>query len=139
MRKKVKLFLVIAIGTLILISGFLTWFIIVLFEGEKPYISIAPLPEFLSGPEKFNLVAGDMKSGLRSLKVAIKQKGLEVVVFEKNFPREGLFFRKGLRNFKSDLSINPKELKLAEGAADLQVQLPHTSESISDREIGYYR
>jgi hypothetical protein len=50
MRKKIKVFLIIAIGTLILISGFLTWFMIVLFEGEKPYISIAPLPEFLSGP-----------------------------------------------------------------------------------------
>ena len=123
MRKKGKIYLVIAIGALILISGFLTWFMAVPFEGEKPSMEVEPLPEFLSGPEKFTVTASDMKSGLRSLKVIINQKGREVVVFEKNFPGEGLFFRKGLRNFDSVFSINPEELKLAQGAIDLQVHI----------------
>ena len=123
MRKKGKIYLVIAIGALILISGFFTWFMTVPFEGEKPSMEVEPLPEFLSGPEKFTVTASDMKSGLRSLKVTINQKGREVVVFEKNFPGEGLFFRKGLRNFDSVFSINPEELKLAQGAIDLQVHI----------------
>jgi len=123
MSKKGKIYLVIAIGALILISGFLTWFVTVPFEGEKPSMEVEPLPEFLSGPEKFTITASDMKRGLRSVKVTISQKGREVVVFEKKFPSEGLFFRKGLHNFDSVFSINPEELKLVQGAVDLQVNI----------------
>jgi len=123
MRKKPKIYLVIAIGSLIVIAGFLIWFMAVPFEGEKPSIEIKPLPEFLSGLEKFTVTASDMKSGLRSLKITVNQQEREVVVFEKYFPDEGLFFRKGLNRFDSAFSINPEELKLNQGAIELQVHI----------------
>jgi len=84
---------------------------------------VKPLPEFLSGTEKFTLTASDIKSGLKSLKATLYQKGREVVVFEKNFPSGGLFFRKGLHNFESGLSIDLKEFKLDQGGIDLQVHI----------------
>ena len=61
MHKKKRLYLIIAIGSLALILGFITWFMIVPFEGEKPSIKIEPLQEFLSGTQKFTLTATDMK------------------------------------------------------------------------------
>ena len=122
-RPKRKIHLVTTIGALVLILGFLAWFLTVPFEEEKPSIGVEPLPEFLSGIEKFAITASDMKSGLRLLKVTLNQKGREVVVFEERFPGEGVFFREGLKRFDTDFSINPLELKLAQGSLDLQVSV----------------
>jgi murein DD-endopeptidase MepM/ murein hydrolase activator NlpD len=123
MRKKGKIYLVITIGVLILISGFIVWFMTIPFEGQKPILEIEPLPEFLTGSERFSVTASDMKSGLRSVRVTINQKGREVVVFEKKFPSEGLLVQKGLHHFDSVFSIGPKELKLVQGALELQVRI----------------
>jgi murein DD-endopeptidase MepM/ murein hydrolase activator NlpD len=123
MLKHKKLYLVIGIGSLVLILGFLTWFLKVPFEAEKPSIKLEPLPGFLSGTKKFTLATSDMKSGLRLLKVTLNQKGREVVIFEERFPGEGLFFREGLKRFDTEFSINPPELKLAQGSVDLQVSV----------------
>ena len=121
MRKKGKIYLALTVGVIILTSGFLVWLITIPFEGQKPSLEIHPLPEFLTGPREFIVSASDTNRGLRSIKVTIKQKDREVVVFQKEFPGEGLFFRKGLRNFDTVFSINPKEL--AQGAIDLEVRI----------------
>ena len=123
MLKKRKIYLFITIGSLVVILGFLTWFLKVPFEAEKPSIKVEPLPEFLSGTKKFTLNASDLKRGLRLLKVTLNQKGREVIVFEERFPAEGLFFRKGLHAFDTEFSINTPELKLAQGSVDLQVSV----------------
>jgi murein DD-endopeptidase MepM/ murein hydrolase activator NlpD len=121
MLKKRKIYLVITIGSLVVILGFLAWFLSVPFEGEKPTIRVEPLPEFLSGTKKFTLSTNDMKSGLRLLKVTLKQKGRETVVFEERFPGKGLFFLEGPHSFDTEFSINPKELKLTQGSVELHV------------------
>ena len=122
-RSRRKIYLVATIGALVLVLVFLAWFMTVPFEKEKPSIKVEPLPEFLSGIEKFAITASDMKRGLRLLKVTLSQKGREVVVFEKRFPGEGVFFREGLKSFDTDFSINPLELKLAQASLDFQVSV----------------
>jgi murein DD-endopeptidase MepM/ murein hydrolase activator NlpD/transcriptional regulator with XRE-family HTH domain len=122
-RPRRKIYLVTTIVSLVLILGLLTWFMTVPFEEEKPSIKVEPLPEFLTGTKKFALTASDMKRGLRLLKVTLNQKGRELVLFEEKFPSEGLFFREGLKRFDRGFSINPQELKLAQGSVDLKVRV----------------
>ena len=122
MLKKNKVYVAITIGSLVLISGVLIWFMAVPFEGEKPSIKAEPLSEFLSGAQEVTLTATDMKSGLRLLRVTVNQRGREMIVFEKGFPGEGLLAREGLHTFDAEFSMNPAELKLAQGSLELQVR-----------------
>ena len=123
MKKKKNIGLVITIVFLILILGVLTWFLISIFEGEKPQVLVEPLPEFLSGSEKFVLSASDMKRGLKVVKVCLKQEGREITVFEKKFPFKGFFNREGIHRFETEFSIDPAKLNLAQGRVDLQVRV----------------
>lgn len=120
-RKNVGLF--ITIGSLLLVLGVLTWFLFTIFEGEKPQVTVEPLPEFLSGSKKFSLTARDLKRGLKVIKVSANQEGREISVLEKKFPFAGLFNREGIHKFNTEFSIDPAKLNLAQGRVDLQVRV----------------
>lgn len=107
---------------LIVISVF-TWFILHVFEGEKPELSIHPLPEFLSQESRFALEAQDAKRGLRLLRVSIHQSGREIPVVERNFPYQGLFNSDGVHRHRETFEIDPNALNLAQGRAELKVEV----------------
>jgi len=65
MKKRRNIGLFITIVSIVLILGVLAWFLWSVFEGEKPQVTVEPLPEFLSGSEQFSLTASDMKRGLK--------------------------------------------------------------------------
>ncbi len=111
------------IGLLLLVFGFFGWFITSIFEGEKPEITLQPLPQFLSGNTKFTLTVSDMKRGLKTLKVAMSQGGREIDILEKKFPFKGLLNREGLHVFDTEFSIDLSELNLAQGRVDLLVRV----------------
>ena len=123
MRKRKKTGLFLAIGLLVLVFGFFGWFITSIFEGEKPEITLQPLPQFLSGNEKFTLTISDMKRGLKALKVAVNQGGREIDILEKKFQFKGLLNSEGLHVFDTEFSIDPSELNLAQGRVDLLVRV----------------
>jgi len=118
-RKNIGLFL--TIGVLIVVLGLLGWFLLVIFEGEKPHIQIGPLPEYLSGDHSFVLKISDKRRGLKSVTVLLSQEGREVTVFEKKFPFKGLFNRDGVNTFETAFNVDPAALNLAQGRVDLQV------------------
>ena len=120
-RKNIGLF--ITVGSLVIILGVIAWFLTSIFEGEKPLVTVEPLPEFLSGSEKFSLTATDLKRGLKVIKVSVNQEGREISVFEKKFPFSGLFNREGIHEFNTEFSIDPVRLNLAQGRVDLQVRV----------------
>jgi len=120
-RKKTGLFL--TIGLLVLVLGFFGWFISSIFEGKKPEITIHPLPQFLSGNEKFTLTISDMERGLKALKIAVNQGGREIEILEKKFPFKGLLNSDGLHVFDTSFSIDLSKIKLAQGRVDLLVRV----------------
>ena len=73
-NRKTRLYL-LAVIPLIIIAGLLGWFIAQIFEGERPLVSIEPLPEFLSGEQTFRIEITDMKRGLKKLKVNLDNLG----------------------------------------------------------------
>ena len=99
------------------------WLFTIIFEGEKPLVSLEPLPEFLSKKQTFTLNISDLKRGLKEINVTYNQGGRKVTFFEQKFPFQGLLNREGVRNFKKELEIDPSELHLAQGRVDLEVHV----------------
>jgi len=110
-------------GAILLVLGLLGWLVFIIFEGEKPGITLRPLPEFLSGKQEFGLNVSDMKRGLRVLEVTVKQEGRTLRVLEKTFPYKGFLNCDGIHNFDSRFSIDPHALNLAQGRIDLEVSV----------------
>ena len=110
-------------GAILLALGLLGWLVFIIFEGEKPGITLRPLPEFLSGKQEFGLNVSDMKRGLRVLEVTVKQEGRTLKVLEKTFPYKGFLNCDGTHNFDSRFSIDPHALNLAQGRVDLEVSV----------------
>lgn len=123
MRKKRNIGLFLTVGSLVVILGFIAWFLTGIFEGETPQISVEPLPEFLSAGQKFTLSARDTKRGLKIVKVSLNQEGREVSVLEEKFPFTGLFNREGVHEFSREFPVDPSQLNLAQGRVDLQVRI----------------
>ncbi len=119
MRKRKRIGLLLLIGALVLVIGATSWFLMGIFEGEKPGITLDPLNEFMSGVEKYTLTITDRERGLRTLKVYVKQGEREVTIIEKAFPFKGLFNREGVHRYDTEFSIDPAKLNLYQGRIDL--------------------
>ena len=119
-KKTIYVFGLIVFLTILFLVG---WFFAISFEGEKPSISLEPLPEFFTKIQEFNLSIGDRKRGLKRLKISVKQEGREITVLEKEFPFNGLLNRQGVHQYQKEIFIDPRVLNLAQGRADLYVQV----------------
>ena len=98
------------------------WLFMVIFEGERPIVTLDPQPEFLSKKQLFTINANDSERGLKELKVVYNQGGTDITLFEQKFPFQGLFNREGVRDFKKELDLDPSGLQLAQGRVDLEVR-----------------
>ncbi len=119
MRKKRNAALILAISAIVVVFGFIGWFLVSIFEGEKPQIQLASLPVFLAKTTEIPLVVTDVKRGIRTIKVTLKQGNRHVTLLEKHFSFEGLLNAEGAHRFDAVLSINPTDLN--QGRVDLEV------------------
>ena len=79
MRKMKKSSIIILISLVLVV--FFTWFFMVFFEGEKPKAEIGQLPEYINGEFEFDIKVSDLKTGLRNIKVSLRQDGPTIPVF----------------------------------------------------------
>jgi len=93
----------------------LGWLALGTIDWEDPWVQV---PENLAlvGPKvDFTLKAGDRKSGLKEVKVAVSQKGKEHVVLSRSFPPGG----EAGAAVEVPVTLEPKTLGLQEGKATL--------------------
>lgn len=119
-KKNVYYLTLIPLGIIVVLF---IWLFTIIFEGEKPLAALQPLPDFISKKQEFSVNISDMKRGLKSLKVFYSQGGRDVTIFEEKFPFQGFLNRAGVRNFSKIIDFDPSELHLAQGRADLNVQV----------------
>ncbi len=119
MRKKRNTTLILAVCAIILVFGFIGWFLVAIFEGERPKIQLGRLPIYLTKTTEIPLVVTDEKSGIRTVKVVLKQGSRHTTLLEKRFTFEGLFNAEGVHRFDGVISIDASEL--TQGRADLEV------------------
>ena len=105
------------------ILGFLAYLLVIMFESEGPSLVLQPLPEFLSKSQNFTVKTGDEGRGLRFLKVSIQQGTRERMILQEGFAFQGLLNVGGVHAYEKDFTIDPLTSKLAQGEAELQVQV----------------
>jgi len=121
-RNKKSRLIITLLPTVIIFIIFI-WFLMTIFEGKKPVAKLTPLPEYISKSIIFNVVISDVKMGLRDVKVSIKQDGPAIPLLKKNFPYTGLFNKKGVHIFDGEFTLNPKQLNLVQGQANLIIEI----------------
>jgi murein DD-endopeptidase MepM/ murein hydrolase activator NlpD len=105
-----------------IILALIIWFFTVLFESEKPSLSIEPQTEYLAKKQSFTVKAGDRKRGLKALKVSFSHAGIEGTILDLKFPFEGILNGKGTHNHEHTFEIDSKALHLTQGTVDLTVE-----------------
>lgn len=119
MRKKRNTTLILALFAIVLVFGFIGWFLVAIFEGEKPKVQLGPIPVFLTKTAEVPLIVTDAERGIRTIKVTLKQGTRHITLLEKRFSFEGLFNAEGIHRFETVLSIDPSEFN--QGRADIEV------------------
>jgi murein DD-endopeptidase MepM/ murein hydrolase activator NlpD len=105
------------------IAVFLGWFLMDVFEGEQPKVTLAPLPGYIKGETDFRLDAADAKRGLKRVLVTASQEDRTFKVIEREFPFEGLANRHGTHNADVSFKMNPALMHLGEGPVKITVEV----------------
>ena len=122
LRNKKSRLIITLLPTVIIFIIFI-WFLMTIFEGKKPLATLTPLPEYISKSITFNVAISDVKMGLRDVKVSIKQDGPAIPLLKKNFSYTGLLNKKGVHIFDGKFTLNPKQLNLVQGQANLIIEI----------------
>ena len=113
----------LAIVPLIIILILFIGLLAVIFEGEKPSVTLQPMPEYLSADQKFTIKISDRKRGLKRLRITYRQGGKEIILLKKQFPFEGFLNNQGVHEFNEEFNIDPSSLHLAQGRLDVNIQV----------------
>jgi murein DD-endopeptidase MepM/ murein hydrolase activator NlpD len=116
-KKKTLISLSIALGCL-LIALPLVWFLMVRFEGEKPFIHIRFQTPAVGASQEIPVIVSDLKSGVRAIWVGLLKDGKESVLFDKRFLSET---RDRQNKISLNVNIEPEKLGLSDGPAILRV------------------
>jgi murein DD-endopeptidase MepM/ murein hydrolase activator NlpD len=111
--KNAKQYLIIL--SVILILGASWWFFSTYYEGEKPVLKLSQTIDTIGQKKLVDINATDKKSGLRNIVVIISQNGEKHTLYSEEFPV------KGIREKTFNIEIVPKNLKLREGEAMINI------------------
>jgi len=114
---------IIALLPVVVVVILLIWLLMTIFEGEKPQARLEPLPDYLSKTVTFNAMLSDLKMGLKTVKVSVKQDGPAIPILKKSFPYDGLFNKRGIHTFREEFSLDPITLHLVQGQASLIIEV----------------
>ncbi len=93
----------------------------VLFEAEKPTVTIDKKIDFLGSHSEISFIAHDQKSGLGSVVVAIEQKGKQKQLFNRTFQRKAWFSAAGPHKLQESVDIDIRKTGVRDGKATLVI------------------
>jgi len=111
--KNAKQYLIIL--SVILILGGCWWFFSTYYEGEKPVLKLSQTIDTIGQKKLVDITATDKKRGLRNIVVIISQNGEKHTLYSEGFPT------KGIKEKTFNIEIDPKNLKLREGEAMINI------------------
>ncbi len=118
--KKIFSFLVLifAIG---LLAG-LSFLFFYKFEGAPPKIQKFILPEPLGKKTKLLLEISDKRSGIRNIKIFLRQKKQQAILFEKEYPVD-LFWGSPVKKEHLEILLEPLKLGFRSGKAKILIEI----------------
>ena len=102
---------------LILAGGAVVGFI--LFETEKPEVTLARELQYLGGPVELPIVAADRKSGIQQVVITLEQNDSVFQLLNKVFPRQAWFSKLGPEEIRETIILDAKKAGAKEGKAEL--------------------
>ena len=120
-NKAGKILQVISLLAITLLFGLAALAFILFFEGGKPTIKLVHPENFISKTDSFTIETGDDKSGLRQIKVSVKQGTIEKELLEKSYPRAGYTGQIGPGSDKIDLPFDATALGFKDGEISLTI------------------
>ena len=93
----------------------------ILFETEKPQVTLDTEIHSLGGPQEVQLQATDRKSGIQQVAVTLRQDENEFQLFKKSFPRQAWLSEAGPGEIKEKLTLDVQKAGAKEGEAELTV------------------
>ena len=112
---RLKIFLTMIL--LILAGGAVAGFI--LFETEKPEVTLARELKYLGGPVELPIVAADRKSGIQQVVITLEQNDSVFQLLNKVFPRQAWFSKAGPEEIRETIILDAKKAGAKEGKAEL--------------------
>ena len=91
-------------------------------EGEKPQITLKDNPDFIGSSSEIGFSVTDLKSGLRSVKMVIKQNNKEKELFVNNYQRSGYTGKIGPAEEKRTLLFEPRKAGFSDGPAEIEIE-----------------
>ena len=123
MAKNKKFIYYLTLIPLLIIIILFAWLFTVIFEGEKPSVTLNPLPAYISQKQEFQINVSDMKRGIKNIRVSYSQGNSEAALLEKKFSFEGFLNKNGTREYRSTFELDPSKIRLAQGKLDLNIQV----------------
>jgi hypothetical protein len=93
------------------------------YERELSQVSILTDISRVGAVKDVEMVLSDSKSGLRSVQIRLVQGATDVVVFEKEYPRQGMIYNSGPERAQEIVKLEPGALKMKDGEAELVVSI----------------
>ena len=93
----------------------------ILFETEKPQVTVKQDIKFLGGPLELPLKAVDKRSGIKQVMVTLEQQGATYQLFNKSFPRMAWLSKAGPAEVKETIQLDVRLSGAKEGAAELVI------------------
>ena len=90
-------------------------------EREEPQIAAIILPELCGAETSFDFAITDQRSGLREVRVAIRQGTKETNLYDKSFPRQTWVGMAGLPEVRGSITLDTRKLGLEDGPAELLI------------------
>ncbi|RWX51580.1 Peptidase family M23 [Candidatus Electrothrix marina] len=106
---------------LLVLAGAAVGFI--LFETEKPQVTLDKDPLFLGSPLEVQLQASDRKSGIQQVAIVLRQNEKEFQLFKKSFPRRAWLSKAGAGEIQETLTLDVQQAGAKEGEAKLTVSV----------------
>lgn len=122
-KKERRLKPTLAVVLILALIGAALFVVVVKYEGTPPAVTLdLPSPE-VSAERKIPLSVSDEKSGLRLLRVAIRQADREVTLLERRFAPGDFIGGGRVKQEAAEVSIDPKQLDVEDGEATLIVDV----------------
>ncbi len=114
-----KFFLFLILGIVVAGGAYVT---LVFFENSPPTLQLTGDTEHIGKTADFSIIAGDDNSGLRSVRLTLRQDDKEYVLAEESFPRNGYTGRIGPASFSKEVTFDTEGKGISDGPAELLVQ-----------------
>ncbi|MCI5124230.1 MAG: M23 family peptidase [Candidatus Electrothrix sp. AR5] len=120
-KKRLGRNFLIVLLLLLVFAGVAVGFI--LFETEKPQVSLDKDLLFLGSPLEVQLQASDRKSGIQQVSIILRQNEKEFSLFKKSFPRLAWLSKAGAGEIQETLTLDVQHAGAKDGEATITVSV----------------